>query len=561
MIYVFGALAAALVVIYMARPNFRRAVLSAAVFFRDDPVLGSTSRIAWSTPRPTPLFFLQLSVLLLLLLAVPHGPAAAVMDRSARTGVRVLIDRSGSMSTQQNGATRFDAAVAALRSVALSQQSAIACFTLSAFDLELITIAENVTSAGELVNLASRLEPRPLGTELSLVQRALGEAPGTLSTVASAKVEPLSTVASTKVEGGCAIGATIVVSDMPAPPWMDGPASRGDVWIDVSQPAANAGIVDLVDNRDRVSGDVRGVRVVVGTFGGMATSNVTLSVRAPDGTVRAQPVEAWDGPTGSVDVNLSLPGRYVFRVNPAGAYRYDDQAEIDVPRSGPVRVDWRVPRREWLARLGWTEDRDTPDLRVLPSIEMLDSRPAIVLGSGYKPRRGSAQPVTTFLETSPLVAGLNFDVAERSGMSGAPSLPPGFNVVLSGPESAVWIAERATPAAAFVPGLPLDGDDNVARFSSTVFLNAARSILERRPRPPLFTLTSPEQPEPSGNRIALHPGEGNTGRTPRSAGAFDARAPRGRQTERRLPLWPWLVGAAALVFLAERGLALIRGAA
>jgi hypothetical protein len=101
----------------------------------------------------------------------------------------------------------------------------------------------------------------------------------------------------------------------------------------------------------------------------------------------------------------------------------------------------------------------------------------------------------------------------------------------------------------------------VARFSSTVFLNAARWILERRPRPPLFTLTSPEQPEPSGNRIALHPGEGNTGRTPRSVGTFDPRAPRGRQTERRLPLWPWLVGAAALIFLTERGLALLRGAA
>jgi hypothetical protein len=542
MTYVFGALAAALVVIYMARPNFRRAVLSAALFFPDDPVLGSTSRIAWSTPRPTPLFFLQLSVLLLLLLAVPHCPAAAVVDRSIKTGVRVLVDRSASMSTQQNGATRFDAAVAALRSVASPQQSAIACFTLSAFDLELITIAENVTNAGELLDLVSRLQPRPLGTELSLVERALADAPRTAS-------------------GGCAVNTTIVVSDMPAPPWMDGPASRGDVWIDVSQPAPNAGIVDLEDNRDRVSGEVRHVRVVVGTFGGMATSNVTLSVRSPDGTVRAHPVEAWDGPTGSVDVNLSLPGRYAFHVNPAGAYRYDDEAGIDVPRSGPVRVDWRVARREWLTRLRWTEDRDHPDLRVLPSIEMLDSRPAIVLGSGYEPRSGPAQPVTTFLEMSPLVTGLNFDVAERSGMRGAPSLPPAFTAVLSGPEGAVWIAERATPVAAFVPGLPLEGDDNVARFSWTVFLNAARWILERRPRPPLFTLTSPEQPEPSGNRIALHPGEGNTGRTPRSVGTFDPRAPRGRQTARRLPLWPWLVGTAALVFLTERGLALMRGAA
>jgi hypothetical protein len=348
---------------------------------------------------------------------------------------------------------------------------------------------------------------------------------------------------------------------MPAPPWMDGPASRGDVWIDVSQPAPNAGIVDVVDNRDRVSGEVRGVRVVVGTFGGMATSNVTLNVRSPDGTVRPHPVGGWDGPTGSVDVKLPLPGRYGFHVNPAGAYRYDDEAEIDVPRAGPVRVDWRVPRREWLTRLGWTEDRDGPDLRVLPSIEMLDSRPAIVLGSGYGPSNGLAQPVTTFLETSPLVAGLNFDVAERSGMRGARTPLPGFSAVLSGPEGAVWIAERATPVAAYVPGLPLDGDDNVARFSSTVFLNAARWILERRPRPPLFTLTSPEQPEPSGNRTALHPGEGNTGRTPRSVGTFDPRAPRGRHTDRNLPLWPWLVGAAALIFLTERGLALVRGAA
>jgi hypothetical protein len=542
MTYVFGVLAAALVVIYMARPNFRRAVLSAALFFRDDPVLGSTSRIAWSTPRPTPLFYLQLSVLLLPLLAIPHCPAAAVMDRSGKTGVRVLVDRSASMSTQQGGATRFDAAIAALRSVAAPQQSAIACFTLSAFDLELTTIAENLASAGELVDLVSRLRPRPLGTDLSLVERALADAPRTASAV-------------------CPAGTTIVVSDMPAPPWMEGPASRGDVWIDVSQPAQNAGIVDLVDNRDRVSGEVQRVRIVVGTVGDLPTSNVTLSVRSPDGTVRTHPVEAWDGPTGSVNVIPSLPGRYTFHVNQGGAYRYDDDAAIDVPPSGPVRVDWRVTRREWLTRLGWIEDRDNPDLRVLPSIEMLDLRPAIVLGSGYGPRTGPAQAVTTFLETSPLVAGLNFDVAERSGIRGAPSLPPGFNAVLSGPEGAVWIAERGTPLAAFVPGLPIDGDDNVARFSSTVFLNAARWILERRPRPPLFTLTSPEQPEPSGNRIALHPGEGNTGRQPRSVGTFDPHVPRGVQAERRLALWPWLVGAAALIFLTERGLALMRGAA
>jgi len=274
--------------------------------------------------------------------------------------------------------------------------------------------------------------------------------------------------------------------------------------------------------------------------------------------LEAQPEGALKGKIDSKYAALYFP--WITIANPGAALDPLAPKEIDVPPSGPVRVDWRVARREWLARLGWTEDRDNPDLRVLPSIEMLDTRPAVVVGSGYTPRSGLAQPVTTFLEASPLVSGLNLDVAERSGMSGAPSLPPGFNAVLSGPESAVWIAERAAPVAAFVPGLPLDGDDNVARFSSTVFLNAARWILERRPRPALFTLTSPDQPEPSGNRLALHPGEGNTGRTPRSVGTFDPRAPRGQQAERRLALWPWLVGAAALVFLTERALALLRGA-
>ncbi len=299
----------------------------------------------------------------------------------------------------------------------------------------------------------------------------------------------------------------------------------------------------------------------MGTFAGMAGSKVTLEVTSPDGTRRRLPVEMPGGPTGSVDVVPSLAGRYTFRVSPGGAYRYDDEAAVDVPAATPVRVDWRVARREWLTRLGWTEDRDTPDVRVLPSIEMLDSRPAIVLGSGYAPGTRPEQPITTFIETSPLVAGLNFDVAERSGMSGTPSLPPGFNPVLTGPESVIWIAERAAPVAAFIPGLPLDGDGSVARLSSTVFLNAARWILERRPRPSLFTLTTPEEPVPSGNRIAIHPAEGNTERTPRSLGTFDPGALHEGDTERRLALWPWLVAAAAFVFVTERSLALLRGVA
>jgi hypothetical protein len=539
MSYLFGGLLAALVVIYMARPSFRRTVMSAAVFFRDDPVVGSTSRIAWSTPRPTPLFFVQLAVLLLLLLAIPQCRVRGASGATRQAGVWVLIDRSASMSTIQNGATRAELAVAALKRIVRSERM-VQCFRLSAFDLEITAVRERVSGVAELLDAAATLGPRALGTRLSIVERALAE---------RARVAPET----------CPADVAIVLTDMPAPPWMDKAASRGDVWIDVSQPVGNAGLTDLIDVRDQVTGRVERISIRVETFGGMP-NKASVAVSSPDGRSRTYDVGRWEGTAGSVDLIPDSPGRYGIRVSPGGAYRFDDDAALDVPATGPVRVQWNVANREWLARLGWREDPENPDLRVLPSPHLLDSRPAIVVGPGYARRAGPPQPLNTFLETSPLLAGLNFDVAERAGMTAAPQLPPGFNPVLTGRDGAIWIAERPSPLAVYVPGLPIDGDDNLSRFSSTVFFNAARSVLQRRPLPPLFSLTSPEHPEPSGSRTALHPGEGNTGRTPRSAGAFDPQARRDEPGDQRRAAWPWLVAAAALTFLVERGLALLRGA-
>jgi hypothetical protein len=536
----------------MARPSFRRTIMSAAVFFHDDPVIGSTSRIAWSTPRPTRLFLLQLAVLLLLLGGIQQCRVAGASPPASQAGVWVLLDRSASMSAIQNGVTRLEQAVTALKGMRMmSQPGMVRCFKLSAFDLEITDLGDNMQSVPELLAAASAVRPRPLGTQLSLVERALGSFDSRDRALAQGSPQQ-------RAAGGCPIDVAVVLTDMPAPPWMDGAAARGDVWVDVSQRVPNAGLTDLADVRDQITGKVERVALRIDTFGGMA-QKVAVAVTSPDGRGRTYEVGTWDGPTGVVELVPDMPGRYGIRVSPGGAYRYDDEAVIDVPAAGPVRVAWMASHREWLARFGWREDHESPDLRVVPSVELLDSRPAIVVGPGYARRPGPVQPVATFLETSPLLSGLNLDVAERAGMTAAPALPPGFTPVLSGRDGAVWIAERPSPLAVYVPGLPLDGDDNLARFSSTVFVNAARALLQRRPLPPLFTLTSPEAPEPSGNRIALHPGEGNTGRIPRSVGTFDPRVHRNRPLERRRPYWPWLVAAAALTFLVERGLALGRG--
>jgi len=87
-IYLFGAFIATLVVVYMARPNFRRTVTSAAIFFHDDLAAASASRFGWSPPRPTRLFYIQLAVLVLLLLAVPqcHVLLRSVRSRRLESG-------------------------------------------------------------------------------------------------------------------------------------------------------------------------------------------------------------------------------------------------------------------------------------------------------------------------------------------------------------------------------------------------------------------------------------------------------------------------------------------
>src|SRR6185436_10631065 len=212
---------------------------------------------------------------------------------------------------------------------------------------------------------------------------------------------------------GCPADAAVIVTDMPAPAWMDGANARRHAWIDVSEPVANAGLTDLVDTRDPVTGKVARVTLRLETFGPMK-EKPSVTVTGPDGKAQVYPAARWDGPSASVELTPTLPGRYALHVAPA---------------------------------------------------ELLDKRPAIVAGPGYSRRSASPQAVTTFAETSPLLAGLNLDVAERAGLAAAPALPPGFNPVLSGRDGAVWIAERPSPLAVYVPGLPLDGEDTLARFS------------------------------------------------------------------------------------------------
>jgi hypothetical protein len=538
----FGALIGGLILIYMVRPAFTRVRLSAARFFEDDPKTGA-SVLRVGRPSPTRSFFLQLFVVLALLAAVILFHLPSPTARSRQAGVWFIVDESASMSTLHGNSPRMDLALAELRRIAeVAGQSGSRvdpCFDLSTFDLQFRDVQRNIRGIAALSEAARLLKPRPLGTDLTLVQQAVNRVDGAPS--------------------GCMINQVVIISDMPAPAWMSGSYSSGVVWRDISQPVGNIGVTDVTSIRDPFSGNVEKARFQIQAFG-PGIGAVRLTVTRPDGTSAIeQELQSGRERTWAIDVPTDLSGRYRLKLSPGGAYAYDDEVEIEVPKSDAIRADWRVGRHELLSQLGWRETSVDPDVRVLPASGDGEGIPAILVGAGFLPRQ-PLQPIWAFWGISPLLSSLNFDVAERVGMQPVRSLPKDFIPVLTGPTGAVWIAQRETPRSAYVPGLPSMGDDTLARFSTTLFMNAARWVLNRRKPAALFRLTSPDELEPKGNLLALHPGEGNTELAPVSVGTLDFQRHTAAPTQaRKRQFWPYLVLAALGVFLVERRQAFFGG--
>lgn len=505
-----GALAG-LVVLHMLRPFFVPKVVSAARFFRQEDEEASAERrptltIPWRS-RP---FYVQTAAFACLVAALwPQG----CRSEGERLGVWLLLDTSASMSTRQAEGRRFDLARAQMERV-LDDLGAVGVpvrFHLSTFD-EVVTTQGTCLEAEEVRQALGRITERALGTDLAGLRGVLEAPSGPLRPTESSS---------------CPLTHRLVVSDLPAPDWI-GELGPEVVWLDVATPVPNAGFVSLVPVRHLLSGKVKAVEVSARTFG--SVPGATLKLEDGGGRSVFEQVIDWGG-DGSWSRRFELaPGRYVLTIAPGGAYGYDDRAEIEVPADAGAPP--RVGRLEELA-----------------AAEPV-SEPWLVLGRGYG---GPEAPIGLFDQRSPLLGGLNLDVAARAGIAGV-SLPDGFEPVLTGlgGDGDVWIALRRKPRAVLVPGLPRGSDDGVGRFSARAAANALRWLAAGRPPPALYTLTSAREPEPGGTRLALHPGEGKTDHEPSSRGAMaDLRSVR---TASKVTHWRrWLAGAVAL-FLLEQSL-------
>ena len=530
-LWLVAALTAGLVLLHMIRPRFERRIISAARFFEGlPPARKGMPRLRLSSPVGSRPLYLQLPLMLLALAAVWSARSAFSDEEVLGFGVWIVVDSSSSMITADGTGARMDNAVREVRKVISEARRQAGgrpvCFRLSTFDLALAHLAETTDDA-VIEGMLGAVKPRALGTDLNLVR-------GLRASLANQA-------------GDCMITHLVVISDIPAPDWTAEDAPVRTVWRHVGRPTSNVGFTGIKGVRDPLTGRVRSVEVTVTAYG--STGFTRLRIADPDGNAVLEESPAWN-PDGRFTASFqpTRAGRYVLQLDSEDAYAPDNRAEIDIGGGSDIRVDWRPADRTLPDALGWRQDTDQPHLRVasLPIID--DQVPTLYLGNGY--RGGTAESISDFYESSQLVADLNLDVAETLTMN-APTLPEGFKAVLRRTDGTVPAAERQNPPAVLVPGVPLDTDDNIGRFSSTLFFNGVRWLLGERPLPPLYTLTTPEQPEAEGIRLALHPDEGNTARRGRQFGDLTAIQPVPVKGE-SVPFWPMLLAAAALFFALER---------
>jgi hypothetical protein len=530
-----------LVVVHMTRTRFRRREVSVARFFRELPQPKERQRrIELSNPLRSASLYPQAAFLGLVLAALLPIVRGCRLAAEKDLGLWVVVDTSYSMATEQLGETRL----------ALAQQEALAfleraeglagdqppCLRLSSFDMEVQEHLPASRSSAAFRSRLAELQVRSLGSEVSRLQQVLS----------SAVEKPIGEQG--RGELTCQPTHRLVISDLPAPDWV-GDQAATLIWRDISQPVDNCGITNLNAERNLLTGEVRALTLTATAYG-RPSAAARLHVTSPDGEIFSQPVAWLSSGIWRHRLQRLTPGIYRFQLEPGGAFAGDDQAEVAIPAGSTIRVDWRLPQQTLAQQLGWVLDAEQAQLQVVQLGEPVGDQPVLVIGNHYG--RGREGEISRFEEGDPLLEGLNLDVAESLGIAGAEP-PPGFTPVLAGADG-TWVARRSQPPGVYLPGLPTVGDQEQQHFSATLLFNGLRWLLAGSDPQPLYTLTSPAEPEPAATRLALHPGEGRTDHVPASRGDIEVIRPLSREQEQE-PAWPWLLAIAGLLLSLEQGLA------
>ena len=322
-----------------------------------------------------------------------------------------------------------------------------------------------------------------------------------------------------------------------------------------SEQVANAGIGSVGVVKDVFTGGVAYVSVGLNAYG--PAPSAAFTVISPDQRplLTLDPIP-WQGdPDGSGSVwTVRFPvdqsGQYILEFTGDDVYSVDDRAILEPISGDNLIVDWQAPAHPLPDLLNWQQNSENPALIITPRPPEQAGRPTIVLEAM---ETGISSEIGFFEEAHPLLVDINLDALEQLGFRGV-NLPQDYRAIVETVEGQTLLAE--SEAALLIPAFPESSDEAVEKMVTTLFFNAARHLLEQGQDEHQNILTTPAQPVPGPDRLAIHPGEGNLWLEPVSSGSMENLAQTGDMS-RPYPLWALLLTLAAMVFVIERILNLI----
>jgi len=528
-----GFLTGVCVAIHMVHQRFIVHRISSAKFFKNlPPPKQKRFFLRIGLPKLNLPFFIRLLILLLLLIAILNFEKEISLGKIKSIGLWVILDTSASMTTiEKKNITRMDiaknTAVKAIMQAQKTSQNQDLNFKLSTFDMELkdILFTKDLKKIKKAIN---EIKPRALGTDLISVRNNM------FFLQESSNDNNMSHI--------------IVITDLPSPTWVNKIEKQIVIWKDIASCVNNTGITRIHSSKNILSGNVQKIYIEIKSYGS-SMQNRKFKIIDPDKKIQYNQTininNIW-----KKSYKIEKSGEYIIQILPNDAYSLDDMAIIEVPKKQIIKADWQIPDKRLLKKIKWINNKKNPNIRVVSKIIKNDNTPALIIGSGYN-KNNKTSITGSFIESSPLLEDINFDVVELSGIEGADLNYDNFYPVLSGTDK-VWIAQRDNPPAVYIPGLPsVEKDDNLYRMSATIFFNAIRWLLNKQSSKPLYTITNPAYPEPYGNHLALHEDEGNTNKKTLSYNDLDNIHPI-RIIDNKSPIWPLFLMTAMILLLIER---------
>jgi hypothetical protein len=531
------AIITGLVLAYMVKPPFKSVRLSAARFAGELPPARTPKfKFTLKIPNLTRSFWIQLIVMALLLIALLLFARKCSGSGEEKLGVWLVVDTSASMSTIQDKMSRMEIAQKKVRQV-LKQVRNVSrdldvCFRLSTFDTRVQLQLESGSIEDVSLKVAG-LKPRLQGTDLLLL-KPLMESTG-------------------NQEHNCRVTHLVVITDLPAPAWINDSTHLPVVWRNIGKKVENYGIAGIQGLRNPLSGEVSEITIEAKAYVKLQPG-IRMMVKAPGGeTLINEPVVWTEGNKWRKRFVPTQTGRYQVRLSPGGAYAYDDNAVIDVPVPGVLSIDWQLNNTALPEMMGWAINRGDYKLRVTSNLKETGDLPTLVVGKGYRHYRIPPGKIGAFIENNPLLEDLNLDTFDTLNIQAYPQeqFPERWKPVLQSRDGNIWVAWSNSPVMAFIPGLPTWKEDTMGRVSSTLFFNALQWLLNDVQFPALYSFAAANG---TGTGKILPPGMEREGITEYEGGSLGELqhlepVPQGEERE---PLWPYFLALAVIVFVFER---------